>query len=106
MRDTSGLWKGGSAGRPKGTPNKTTRQVRAWAERLIHDAVYRQAFEAAWRARQLPHQLEMLVWAYAAGRPVAALEVTRKVTLEQIVAGTVPPEIEEDEDEDGTGTAH
>ena len=62
--------------------------------------------EAAWRARTLPHQLEALVWAYAAGRPVAALEVTRKVTLEQIVAGTVPPEVEEEDDDATDPTAH
>ena len=63
--NTSGLRRGGP-GSPKGLPNKATRAMRLWAERLVNDPTYRQAFEAAWRARQLPAQLEMAIWAYAA----------------------------------------
>ena len=64
----SGLWRGGSPGRPVGVPNRATREARQFCEQLIADPEYRAHFERRWRAGQLPPVLEAMVWNYVASR--------------------------------------
>lgn len=91
MRNTSGLWRGGSPGRPAGTPNRATHEVRDFCQRLVTDPEYRANFEQRWRSGVLPPVLEQMVWAYAVGKPAQAVEV-RATTLSwaQIVVGEIP----------------
>jgi hypothetical protein len=99
MRNTSGLWRGGSPGRPAGTPNRATREVRAFCQRLVSDPEYRANFEQRCRAGTLAPALEQMVWAYAVGKPQQSLEVTSSgVSLAQIIAGRVPIDDHDDED--------
>ena len=52
----SGLWRGGSPGRPPGVPNKATGEVRAFCQRLA-DLEYRAEFEQRWRSGTLARAL-------------------------------------------------
>jgi hypothetical protein len=87
-RDISGLRRGGP-GRPRGVPNKATSAVRDLCQRLVTDPDYQAKLELAWRARELPPQLEAMIWHYAYGRPSASIETTdRGPSLAEIIAGT------------------
>ena len=98
MRDTSGLRRGGP-GRPPGTPNKATKEVRAFCQRLVADPEYRAALERRWREGSLPPAVEAMVWSYAVGKPPQSLDVTRHgPSLASIIAGTATDEDDEDVD--------
>ena len=75
MRNTSGLKRGGSPGRPKGVPNKVTTEVRSACAELVDDPVYRDRLKARLLAGRLPPALECLLWHYAKGKPKDELEV-------------------------------
>jgi hypothetical protein len=103
MPNTSGLWRGRSGGRPPGTPNRATLEVRSFCRRLVTDVEYRASFEKRLRAGELPPALEQLVWFYAYGKPAQSLAVTNNgVSLAAIIAGRVPDEDDED-GQDGMG---
>lgn len=59
---------GPGPGRPKGSPNRATREVRALAQRLVLDPQYQAAL---WRrlCRGRAGPLEPLLWKYAFGEP-------------------------------------
>ena len=102
MRNTSGLWRGGSAGRPLGTPNKATREVRAFCQQLVADPEYRAGLQRRWREGSLPPALEQMIWAYAIGKPPQALQVhNRGPSLASLIAGTAPAEHYEDDCDEG-----
>ena len=102
-RNTSGLWRGGSPGRPAGTPNKASREVRAFCQRLLADPDYRANLERRWRKGSLPPALEQMVWAYAIGRPPQSVDVTsRGVSMASLIAGTAP----DDADDEDTDAQH
>jgi len=87
----SGLWRGGSPGRPPGVPNKATGEVRTFCQRLVVDPEYRANFERRWRSGSLPPALEQMVWAYAAWRPQQSVEVmSRGLSLAELIVGVVP----------------
>jgi hypothetical protein len=91
MRNTSGLWRGGSTGRPAGTPNRATVEVRTFCQRLVIDTEYRANFEQRWRSGTLPPALEQMVWAYAVGKPQQSFEViSRGASLAELIAGRFP----------------
>jgi len=97
MPNTIGLWRGGP-GRPPGTPNRATGEVRAFCQRLVIDPEYRTNFEQRWRSGELPPALEQMVWAYAVGKPQQSCEVTSSgVSLAAIIARRVPHDDEDPE---------
>ena len=103
MKNTSGLWRGGSPGRPAGTPNRATKEARLFCQRLVSDSEYRENLEARLRAGTLPPALESLIWHYAYGKPPASLDVTsRGPSLASIIAGTAP----DDDYDDDNSTQH
>ena len=55
-------------GRPKGTPNKTTQDVKRAATRLVEDPAYRRALKKRLLAGSAPH-METLLHYYAYGKP-------------------------------------
>jgi hypothetical protein len=64
------------AGRPQGSPNKTGRDARAMAQRLVCDPEYVEGLRTRLIAGKLG-TLEQVLWAYAFGpppeRPISAL---------------------------------
>jgi hypothetical protein len=65
---------GNSKGRPKGTPNKVTADVRRAAQALVDDPAYRATLQQRLIAGTLPPAVETLLWSYAKGTPKDLLE--------------------------------
>lgn len=77
-RNTSGLKHGGSSGRPKGVPNKATREFKAWAEKFFRSAAYRQSAERRiLKGRALP--LETYLAQLLHGKPKDQVEHSGEV---------------------------
>ena len=66
----------GNPGRPKGAQNKTTREVRDIARRLVDAPAYRKSLMARLQAGKLAPAMETLLWHYARGKPSDHVEVT------------------------------
>lgn len=73
-RDTSGLKRGGSLGRPRGVPNKVTIEARHAATALIDNPQYRERLGKDLIARRLHPSIEQMLWYYAKGKPVDRVE--------------------------------
>ena len=104
MPNTSGLRRGGSPGRPRGVPNRATKEARAFLQSVLSEAFadpqFRENLVRAITQLQLDSKVLRLVFEYAIGRPALNVDMTlRGATLEQIVAGTVVTELEEEPEE-------
>lgn len=77
-------------GRLKGVPNKVTQEVKAFCFKLVSDQTYQTNFQAAFRARTLEAQLELMVWSYAFGKPPQALDVSLSFDLAVHLASLTP----------------
>jgi len=64
------------AGRPKGTQNKVTVEVREAAKALVEDPVYRARLQRRLLRGKLAPALESMLWHYAYGKPKETHEVT------------------------------
>lgn len=64
------------AGRPKGVPNKVTREVREVARKLVEDPVYQKRLRIRMLKGKLAPGVEALLWHYAYGKPKETHEVT------------------------------
>jgi hypothetical protein len=73
-RNTSGLLKGGP-GRPKGSTNKSTKEIKAISTRLINDPAYVESLKVRLR-RGTAGAVEPLLFHYAYGKPKDTTEVT------------------------------
>jgi hypothetical protein len=73
-RNTSGLKRGGQPGRPKGLPNKATREIQAFARGLLEDPDYVRKLIARLQAGKATH-LEPLLYHYGYGKPKDVLSV-------------------------------
>jgi hypothetical protein len=65
----------GKGGRPKGSPNKATLEVRELARGLIEDPEYQTSLRQRLIAGKAPH-MESLLWTHLYGKPVERHEVT------------------------------
>lgn len=87
-----------TGGRAAGTPNKTTVEVKAFFEGVLRQAFKSRAFRkrlvAQIVALEIDTKLLMHILDRAAGKTTTPVDVAHagRVTLEQIVAGTVPPD--------------
>ena len=71
MRNTSGLRRGG--GRPKGAPNKATREFKLWAEKFTKDPAYRKGLEERLASGKAP-QFEVYLHQLLHGKPKEQIE--------------------------------
>ena len=72
--NTSGLKRGGP-GRPPGTLNRVTVEVRAAAAALVDDPQYRQKLLHDMRKRRVLPAVETMLWHCAKGKPVECHEI-------------------------------
>ena len=94
----SGLWRGGSPGRPPGRLSDTTLEAKRFCRDLVNDLEYRVRFGERLRAGELAPALEALVWQYAFGRPPQSVEFHGAgVSLAAIIAGRVEEETGDDQ---------
>ena len=75
MANTAGLKRGGSPGRPKGVPNKATKEVKELARRLVLEPEYQQKLRHRLLKGTLPPAVESLLWHYAFGKPKDTLDL-------------------------------
>lgn len=68
MRNTHGLKRGGSPGRPKGKPNRATIEIRESAKKLVEDPAYVASLQKRLKTGKAPH-MEQLLHHYAYGKP-------------------------------------
>lgn len=83
------------AGRRRGTPNHVTAEAAGLCRALVDDAAYRERFRQRLLTGKLAPALEVMVWAYAYGRPTEQHEVeaiTEQVTdvFHHIIHGPAP----------------
>ena len=71
-------------GRQKGTPNKTTAEVKAACSLIVDDEDYRKALLKAARSRTLAPAMECLLWYYAKGRPTEHVEHAGGVAVAEL----------------------
>lgn len=64
------------AGRPKGTPNKVTIEVRELARAMVENETYRSRLGRRLRSGKLAPAVETMLWHYAYGKPKETHEVT------------------------------
>lgn len=62
-------------GRPKGSKNKKTAEVRLLALRMVSDPAYLASLTDRLNAGKAPH-MEPVMWHYAYGKPKESVEVT------------------------------
>jgi len=67
----------GAGGRPKGSRNKVTLEIREAARRLVSDPIYWRKLRADLRKRKVHPHVETTLLAYAFGKPVDRIEVGR-----------------------------
>ena len=79
LRSLANLRRGG--GRPKGSPNKATREIRDAARALVEDPAYRRALAKRLRNGKAP-QMEVLLHHYAYGKPKETLDVDAGVVYQ------------------------
>lgn len=58
-----------TGGRAKGTPNKASAELRDFAQSLLNNAAYRDAFAKRFLSGDLHPRLEEMIWHYAGGKP-------------------------------------
>lgn len=74
MKNTSGLKRGGP-GRPPGSENRTTKEARELAARMIEDPKYLTSLRKRLLGGRLAPAVETLLWFYAKGKPVERHEI-------------------------------
>ena len=80
---------GNPKGRPKGSPNRATIEVREASRRMVEDRDYRKNLRHRLLKGQAPH-MESLLWHYAYGKPAERLEGTLRLPL-SIIHRTLRP---------------
>ena len=64
------------AGRPKGTPNKVTAEVREVAQSIVEDPIYREVLKQRLLMGKLAPAMESMLWHYAYGKPKERVELS------------------------------
>ena len=92
-KNTSGLKRGGP-GRPRGTLNRVTVEVRAAAAALVDDPQYRRKLLHDMRKRRVAPAVEVLLWHYSKGRPVERHEIAMPGDFSKLSDGELLAQLE------------
>ena len=87
-REDNGRFGKGQSGNPAGrggVPNKTTREVKSFAIKVLEDPRYVASLWRRIKKDTLPPAVEVLLYYYAYGKPKERLEVSGEKTLVQLV---------------------
>ena len=102
MRNTSGLWRGQSPGRPAGQPDGATRRLKAFCQGIVEEAMNDPALRARLveqlKTLTIDRKLLQMLLDRGYGKPAMSLEVTRREpSMAQLIAGTYKDDAEDDE---------
>ena len=81
MRNTSGLKRGGSSGRPKGTPNKASLAAKEFCASVVDDPVYQAGIRRRALTGKLSPVVECMIWYYAKGKPKEMMSVQGRLVV-------------------------
>lgn len=87
-----------TGGRKAGTPNKATAEIKDVARSLLEDPAYQAKLKQRLRDGKAP-QIEALMYHYAYGKPKERFEVSKEMTLEELVLGSIEIENREEVDQ-------
>lgn len=77
-----------TGGRKAGTPNKSTVEIKELARSFLEDPVYQAKLKQRLRDGEAG-QIEQLLYHYAYGKPKESFELSRELTLEELVLGSM-----------------
>jgi hypothetical protein len=86
-------------GRPPGSLNKATLEVRELCAELVTSEKYRASFRERFENGELPPAVETMVWAYAFGRPTENIKIKAPMMLPPMQILLHPDGIEGADDE-------
>jgi hypothetical protein len=92
-RNTSGLKRGGSPGRPKGRKDDKTLEGEQFARLIARSPQYRAELKKQADAGLLPPAMHALIWSYAYGKPKDSTEVSGSIdaTVKVLFGGRYKP---------------
>lgn len=90
-RNTAGLKRGGSPGRPKGSKNKATVEVRTLAQDLLLGEEYQANLKKRLIAGTLAPAVENTLWHYGFGKPKDSVDVS--LAQNRKVIHIIPPDV-------------
>jgi Family of unknown function (DUF5681) len=85
---------GNPKGRPPGAKNRATREVKAFAHRVLSDPIYRRNFLRRMRSLEPPAHLETLLFHYAFGKPAQSVELSGGFNHAEYLASKSPDQEE------------
>lgn len=85
MKNISGLKRGGSPGRPRGVPNRATREVKEAAQLFLADPQGQARLLEQYRRGKLHPSVLALFYHYAYGKPKDELEVSGTLAMPTII---------------------
>ena len=74
---------GTTGGRKKGTPNKSTVELREFFSSVLNDPAYRARLLARAKLGTLPPPVEIALWHYAVGKPKETIDQHLDVSVKQ-----------------------
>jgi hypothetical protein len=100
-RNTAGLKRGGSPGRPKGRKDDKTLEAEQFARSVIRSPAYRKRLIEQAELGTLAPPIQSMLWAYAYGKPKESSEVTGSLdaTVRVLFGGRYKPTNGQGDDE-------
>ena len=85
----------GNAGKPKGRPNKATRDVRECARELVGNADYRRNLADRLKRGRCAPPMEITLWHYAYGKPKDTVKLEGELGVRQDLSRLTDEQLEQ-----------